>query len=116
MKHSELFIWKLAMNIVNDIYVLTSQFPDSEKYCLSQHLKRTVVSIPSNIAEGAGRKNTKELLNFINISMGSLAELETQLIIAKDQEYLTEKSVIFNKIKILRAGLHRLSKKLSNPS
>jgi len=103
------------MDIVNEVYRLTSQFPEMEKYCLSQELKRTVISIPSNIAEGAGRKNEKELLNFINISSGSLAELETQLIIAKNQKYLTEKEGIFKKIRVLRTGLSRLSSKINKP-
>jgi four helix bundle protein len=80
--HEKLEAWKFAMQLVKAIYELTAEFPGEERYGLSQQMRRAAVSIPSNIAEGAGRNSPKEFLNFIGISRGSLAELETQLQLA----------------------------------
>ncbi len=82
MIHKNLDIWKRSMNLVLDIYTLTQTFPSYERYGLSSQMRRAAVSIPSNIAEGAARKSSKELKQFLHISIGSLAELETQLLIA----------------------------------
>ncbi len=70
------------MQLVKAVYQMTSDFPAEERYGLAQQMRRAAVSIPSNIAEGAGRNGAKEFLNFIGISRGSLAELETQLQLA----------------------------------
>ena len=80
--HEQLEAWKFAMQLVKAVYQMTSDFPAEERYGLSQQMRRAAVSIPSNIAEGAGRNGAKEFLNFIGISRGSLAELETQLQLA----------------------------------
>jgi len=80
--HEELEVWKFAMQLVKAVYELTADFPAEERYGLSQQMRRAAVSIPSNIAEGAGRNGAKEFMNFIGISRGSLAELETQLQLA----------------------------------
>lgn len=80
--HEQLDAWKFAMQLVKAVYELTADFPAEERYGLSQQMRRAAVSIPSNIAEGAGRNGAKEFLNFIGISRGSLAELETQLKLA----------------------------------
>jgi four helix bundle protein len=80
--HEQLEAWKTAMQLVKVIYQLTATFPAEERYGLAHQMRRAAVSIPSNIAEGAGRNGTKEFLNFIGISRGSLAELETQLQLA----------------------------------
>lgn len=77
--HEQLEAWKFAMQLAKAVYELTADFPAEERYGLSQQMRRAAVSIPSNIAEGAGRNGAKEFLNFIGISRGSLAELETQL-------------------------------------
>jgi four helix bundle protein len=71
------------MDLVTDIYQITSIFPDSENYGLKSQLRRAAVSIPSNVAEGAARTGSKEFLQFLSISRGSLSELETQILIAK---------------------------------
>ena len=76
--HEQLEAWKFAMQLVKAVYELTADFPAEERYGLSQQMRRAAVSVPSNIAEGAGRNGAKEFLNFIEISRGSLAELETQ--------------------------------------
>ena len=80
--HEQLEAWKFAMQLVKAVYDLTEDFPAEERYGLSQQVRRAAVSIPSNIAEGAGRNGAKEFLNSIGISRGSLAELETQLQLA----------------------------------
>lgn len=88
--HKDLDVWKLSIELVTNIYKSTKQFPSDEKFGLTNQLRRTAVSIPSNIAEGAARKSNKEYLHFLYISLGSAAELETQLIIAHNLKYLNE--------------------------
>lgn len=80
--HEQLEAWKFSMELAKAVYQMTATFPAEERYGLSQQMRRAAVSIPSNIAEGAGRNSAKEFLNFIGISRGSLAELETQLQLA----------------------------------
>ena len=80
--HEQLEAWKFSMQLTKAVYQLTAGFPVEERYGLAQQMRRAAVSIPSNLAEGAGRNGAKEFLNFIGISRGSLAELETQLQLA----------------------------------
>ena len=82
MDHKELNVWKKSMELVSLVYEISSMFPDAEKFGLTSQIRKSAVSIPSNIAEGSARKGDKELLYFINIATGSLAELETQYLIA----------------------------------
>ena len=88
--YRDLEVWKLSIDLVKQVYQVTQNFPVSEKFGLINQIRRAAVSIPSNIAEGQGRNSTKEFKRFLAISLGSLAELETQLIIAKEIEYLTQ--------------------------
>ena len=81
MDHKKLDVWIKSMDLVEKIYKFTLDIPDSEKFGLISQMRRAVVSIPSNIAEGAARKGDKELIQFIHIALGSLAELETQYLI-----------------------------------
>lgn len=90
------------------IYEATRNFPETEKCALSSQLKRSAISIPSNIAEGFGRKGNKELVQFLYISLGSLAELETQLEIAFRISYLSDLDLYSEKIKFIRVLLSRL--------
>src|SRR5690606_24522123 len=85
----DLLVWQKAMNLVTEVYQLTQQFPKEEMYGLSSQIRRAVVSVPSNIAEGHQR-GTKEFLQFLKIAKGSLAEVETQLEIALRLNYLQE--------------------------
>ena len=78
MTHKDLEVWKKSMDLVVDVYKLMKQLPESEKYGLISQIKRSSISIPSNIAEGAGRASTKEFIRFLDIATGSLSELETQ--------------------------------------
>jgi four helix bundle protein len=101
MRHNfkNLKIWILAMEITNDIYKLTFTFPKSETYSLSSQMNRCSVSMPSNIAEGSNRGN-KHFQHYLNISLGSSFELQTQLLIACQNDYLSneKKEEIENKI------------------
>jgi four helix bundle protein len=86
MKHNfrELNIWKDSILIVKSIYLLTAELPDDEKFGLKSQIQRCAVSVPSNIAEGSGRTTSKDFRNFLNISLSSSYELETQLIIINE--------------------------------
>ena len=81
--YQHLEIWQKSVDLVENIYQLTRRFPDEEKYGLVSQMRRSAISIPSNIAEGKLRGSDKELLRFLRISFGSVGELETQAIIAK---------------------------------
>ncbi len=95
--HKDLDAWKESMNMVVNVYDLTKSFPQEELYGLSSQIKRSAISVPSNIAEGAARSSRAEFIRFLNISLGSLSELETQLILAMRLNYINNQS-IFDKI------------------
>ncbi len=88
----DLIAWQKAIDLVCRVYRHTRDFPRDETYGLSNQLRRAAISIPSNIAEGQARHSTKEFLNFLSMAQGSLAEVETQLIIAFRLGYLDEQS------------------------
>ncbi len=94
MKYSDLSVWQKAMDLVTDIYKITAMFPSDERFGLSAQARRAAVSIPSNIAEGHGRKSTGAYINHISIAVGSLMELETQLQIAARLNFLAQNDVI----------------------
>ncbi len=97
----ELLIWQLAMDIVEDIYQITKNFPKEEQFGLTRQLRKSAVSIPSNIAEGCGRGTDRQLTQFCDISQGSAFELETQAYIAVRQKMCPpgEMDKILQKIK-----------------
>lgn len=86
--HKDLDVWKEAMKLAKELYHLTSRFPKDELYGLTAQIRRAAVSVPSNIAEGAARNSDKEFMQFLYISLGSLAETETQVLLAHDLEIL----------------------------
>jgi four helix bundle protein len=88
--HHDLDVWKNAIQFVTLIYKDTESFPKSELYGITNQIRRSAVSIPSNISEGAARTSKKEFSHFLSIALGSIAELETQLIISKNLDYLNE--------------------------
>ena len=92
--HRELEIWKRGMRFVSRVYELTSAYPNEERYGLVSQTRRSAVSFPSNIAEGAARSSKKDFVYFLHISQGSLAELETQLLIAQDLGYLPRNELL----------------------
>ncbi|WP_320053586.1 four helix bundle protein [uncultured Acetobacteroides sp.] len=79
MTHKDLDVWKLSMGLVVDVYQLTDGLPKSETFGLTSQVRRAVVSVPSNIAEGAARKNLKEYIQFLYVALGSISEVDTQL-------------------------------------
>ena len=92
----ELLVWQKSMALVTEIYQLTNAFPKEEVYSLTSQIRRSGVSIPSNIAEGYGRNGTKDYLRFLNIAIASLFEMQTQIEIAYNLKYINE--IQFNKI------------------
>jgi four helix bundle protein len=86
--YKDLIVWQKAMELVSMVYQITRQFPQEERFGLSNQLRRAAVSIPSNIAEGQARQSTAEFKNFLSIARGSLAEVETQLLIARNLQYI----------------------------
>jgi len=93
-EYKDLKIWQKGIEIVSDIYILTKKFPKEELYGLTSQIRRSAISIPSNIAEGFRRYHNKEYRQFLYISLGSCAELETQIAIAKNLKYITEEKEI----------------------
>ena len=89
--YQQLKVWQKSIALVTDIYKTTKNFPADERYGLVTQMQRSAVSVPSNIAEGWGRGNTIEYMRFLKIARGSLLELETQIIIANNLEYLQPK-------------------------
>lgn len=89
----KLNVWQEAKKLVVDVYHLLDSFPKFEKYALCDQIRRAIVYVPSNIAEGSGRKSLKEQIHFLEISYGSLMETYNQLLIAIDLDYITEESV-----------------------
>jgi len=112
--HLDLEVWKVSIDFVVEIYKLTATFPDHEKYGLTSQIRRAAVSIPSNIAEGSARRNSKELIQFLYISLGSVAEIETQLILSKRLNYIKENQELSEKIHYIRVLITRLIKSIKN--
>jgi four helix bundle protein len=109
--YKDLEVWQLALELVKEVYRVTGNFPSSEKFGLTQQIRRSAISIPSNIAEGQFRNSSKEFKQFLSISLGSAAELETQLIIAKEIDYLA-----IDKFNSLLDTLERIMKMLKKLS
>ena len=93
MSYKDLIAWKKGMQLVGAIYDATDSFPQHEIYGLTSQLRRAAVSIPSNIAEGQAHYTNREFIRFLRHARGSLAEIETQVLISKDRGYLREEQV-----------------------
>lgn len=118
-KHHDLKAWQEAMALVKAVYHSTTEFPQSEVYGLTSQMRRAAVSVPSNIAEGAARSGDKEFFKFLSIARGSLSELETQVLIARDISYLErdlELLEIIDKVFGLIGGLMNSIRKRSETS
>ena len=102
MDHKQLDVWKLSIDLTIEIYEISTQFPKEEIYALTQQIRRAATSVPSNIAEGAARKYNKEFIQFLHIALGSLAEVETQLIISKKLKYIDNLLTVEKRITSLR--------------
>lgn len=93
--YRELIVWKKGIELVTEIYALSANFPKEEIYGLTSQMRRSAVSIPSNIAEGYARKHSKEYIQFVRIAYGSGAQLETQLEIAKNLNLSTIEEIAY---------------------
>ena len=91
--YRDLIVWKRSMELVRAVYALTKQLPKEEIFALSNQLRRAVVSVPSNIAEGYGRNSKQDYLRFLNIARGSKNEVETQLQICQMLDYLKQEDL-----------------------
>jgi four helix bundle protein len=108
--HHRLEAWKVSRTLVKQVYLMTQNFPREEMFGLVAQMRRAAVSIPSNIAEGAARTGAREFAQFLNVARGSLSELETQLFIASDLEYIKSSDTAFNvldHVSRLVTGLHK---------
>jgi len=114
MEHKELDVWKRSIQLVTRIYEITRNFPDEEKFGLTSQMRRSAISIPSNIAEGCGRKGDKELIQFLYTSLGSASELETQVIIAGNLKYLEKTEGLLNEIADIKKMILGLRRYLSS--
>ena len=110
--HEKLDVWKKSVEMVTDVYEVTKVFPPDERFGLTSQIRRAGVSIPANIAEGAGRQSDKEFCRFIAIAQGSASELETELLIAKNLGYIsaTEYERIYEEINTIARMLIGLSR------
>ena len=110
--YRDLIVWQKAMDLVEDVYKKTKGFPREELYGLTSQLRRAVVSVPSNIAEGQGRTSTKEFLHHLSIAYGSLCEVETQILIGHRLGYLEKRDL--ESLDELTSEVGRLINGLSN--
>ncbi|MDO8786621.1 MAG: four helix bundle protein [Sulfuritalea sp.] len=110
--HRELRVWQEAMALVELVYAITSTFPKDEQFGLTSQMRRAAVSVPANIAEGAARNGTKELLHFLGIASGSLSELDTHLELSSRLKFVADASDVQNKIDQVSALIMALSKSL----
>lgn len=91
--YKDLIVWQKSMDLVEEVYRLLKDLPVEERFALTDQMRRAVISIPSNIAEGHGRQTEKEFKQFLSISKGSASEIETQLLICERLGYLTESQI-----------------------
>jgi four helix bundle protein len=115
-KHKKLAVWQEGRLLVRQVYEATGKFPDSERFALTDQLRRAIVSVPSNIAEGSSRESTSEFIHFLVIARGSLAEVDTQLTLAEDLGYLTQDEPIHEALATLAKRINGLIAHLRRPS
>lgn len=115
-RFKDLEVWKLSVDMVEEIYKITQNFPEDEKFGIINQIRRSAISIPSNIAEGAGKNTNGDFSRYLSIASGSCNELETQLIISKRLKYLKVKQhdALNLKINRIQNMLYRLQKSLRN--
>lgn len=106
--HKKLDVWKASMELAKVVYKVTATFPVDERFGLVSQMRRAVISIPSNISEGAARQGKAEFKNFLSIAQGSLSELDTQLELAKELEYISS-----SKLEEISVTLIRIDKMLT---
>ena len=111
----DLLIWRKSMILLTNTYIITRQIPKEEIFGLTSQMRRCCVSIPSNIAEGSGRKSNKAFSRFLNISISSLFELQTQIELAKNINYINEQdfNLLFENSRELEAMMVAFARKVS---
>ena len=119
--HKDLKVWQRSLEFVTLIYTMTKNYPQSEKFGLTNQIRRSAVSIPSNIAEGSARNHNKEFIQFLYIALSSASELDTQIRISRNLEFLNEqlsRSLLeeLDSISKMIQGLIRSVKKTNNQS
>lgn len=114
MYYKDMEVWKYSRQLVVDIYKLVERLPKDEVFGLSSQIKRSVISIPSNIAEGCSRYSDKDTSKFIDIAIGSIAELDTQLILAEDLGFIIYDKTMSDNISKINALLKGLKKYTQN--
>ena len=110
--YRDLIVWQKAMDLVEMVYQVTKGFPKEEHYGLTNQLRRAAVSVPSNIAEGQARNSTAEFRNFLSIARGSLAEVETQLLIAERLKYIDSEKL--GEILNIQTEINKMTNALMN--
>jgi four helix bundle protein len=112
--HRDLLVWQKSMVLVTEIYRKSQRFPVQEQYGLTSQIRRAAISIPSNIAEGFGRQSTGDYLRFLNIAVGSLFEVQTQIEIALNLQFINQSDFeeIFEKSREIDRMLSSLIQKL----
>lgn len=113
--YKELIVWQKSMQLVTTIYKISKLFPSDENFGLTSQIRRCTVSIPSNIAEGFGRNSTKNFIRFLQITIGSLFEFQTQIEIALNLEYIKKETYlnVYNNRREIEAMLSSLINKLN---
>ena len=108
--YQDLRVWQQSRILVKSVYLATQKFPKEEQFSLTSQIRRSVISIPSNIAEGYSRHGLKDYINFISIAFGSAAELETQLLLASDLGYLSidECGILLQELLNIQKMLYKL--------
>ena len=114
--YRDLNVWKASMELVCDIYEVTRNFPDSERYGLTSQMRRSAVSVPSNIAEGWSRNSARSFISYLNIATGSMSELLTQLEIANRIHYISQEKMTACEVKGIQISkmLYMLIKKIES--
>ena len=112
--YRELIVWQDGIKLAKAVYRLTEKFPRQEMYALADQIRRAVVSVPSNITEGQARKSPVDFRRFLHISLGSLAEVDTQLVLAQEFGYISKEDIVVldEQIQGLRIKLYALIKSL----
>lgn len=110
----DLMVWQKGIELVKEVYRITKDFPREEQYCIVNQMRRAAISIPSNIAEGFRRRHNKEHRQFLNIALGSSAELETQIVISKELKFISSnnETILLELIDHICRMIVNLSKKL----
>ncbi|WP_224483048.1 four helix bundle protein [Robertkochia aurantiaca] len=114
MNHTKLEVYKRSRQLIVSAYPLIDSLPKSEEFQLKSQMKRSLISVPSNIAEGAARGSVKEMIRFLNIAIGSMKEFETQLLISRDLKFLNDIEMILAEVDIICKMLYKLKISLKN--